>query len=520
MSINKHFADMDTPIVCGHASTDTKASGVVSGNTATLALPEANLVCVEYPGVVNNVDRMLDTIGLEKGVSKTYADSSKRLELLFRPKDPFCHPVYGNRYSSTNLLLRIRRRTRKGNSGETQISMEIVGLIGTTYKFQGMADFQYLATHNGPDGNQMSLYDKIILRKPEKKEFYDNPVPLFIPPPIFSRLDTAVDYYYRPDVFHCKETTLQSALLKDQLIAPNRARRPNNAIFVNFDDKTIPSEPLEAAVSSWKKIGVHHSDLQAEQQLRQLFEGRPIWSRNAIKTNINIHPEKMKHLLPYMAYYMLTGPWRSLWVRFGYDPRKTPEAKIYQVLDFRIRYGMKHGYTFNDMPVKPKRSAYHYSHPTTLNKAVPQAASVSDITLESPSSSGPKPATAKYLLKESVYIFREGMLPPYRQMFYQFCDLDVDKVKEIIHKNDGKEEVCDERDGWCLPHTPDELRNIISGMIQKHIQVKQPASSNPKPRRARPKTVDSGEDEDDEDEDYKPSDESDNEMETELADYM
>lgn len=517
------------PIASGHASSDTKAcetneeckdSGVVSGNTATLALPDANLVCVEYPGVVNNVDRMLDSVGWEKGVSKTYADSSKRLELRFRPKDPFCHPVYGNRYSSTNLLLRIRRRTRKGNNGETQISMEIVGLIGTTYKFQGMADFQYLATHNGPDGNQISLYDKIILCKPEKKEFYDNPVPLFIPPPIFSRLDTAVDYYYRPDVLHSKETAIQSALLKDHLIAPNRARRPNNAIFVNFDDKTIPSEPLEAAISSWKKIGVHPSDLKAEQQLKQLFERRPIWSRNGIKANINIHPEKMKHLLPYMAYYMLTGPWRSLWVRFGYDPRKTSEAKIYQVLDFRIRYGMKHGYTVNDMPVKSKRSAYHYSRPTTFNKAGPQPASVSDITLESPSSSGPKPATAKYLLKESVYIFREGMLPPYRQMFYQMCDLDVDKVKEIIHKNDGKEEVCDERDGWCLPHTADELRNLISDMIQKHIQVKQPASSTPKPRRARPKTVYSGEDEDEDDEDYKPSDESDNEMETELADYI
>lgn len=39
----------------------------------------------------------------------------------------------------------------------------------------------------------------------------------------------------------------------------------------------------------------------------------------------------------------ITGPWRSLWIRFGYDPRKHPEAKIYQVLDFRIRCGMKYG---------------------------------------------------------------------------------------------------------------------------------------------------------------------------------
>lgn len=48
------------------------------------------------------------------------------------------------------------------------------------------------------------------------------------------------------------------------------------------------------------------------------------------------------HLSP-CVFMQLTGPWRSLWVRFGYDPRKHPEAKIYQVLDFRIRCGMKYG---------------------------------------------------------------------------------------------------------------------------------------------------------------------------------
>ncbi|XP_051533042.1 general transcription factor 3C polypeptide 5 isoform X1 [Myxocyprinus asiaticus] len=523
-SITSNPASSET--VAGENRGESKESAVASGNTATLSLPETNLVCIEYPGVVNNVEKMLDSIGREEGVSKIYGDSSKRLELRFRPKDPFCHPVYGNRYSSTNLLLKVRRRTRKGNSGETQISVEIVGLIGTTYKFQVMADFQYLATHNDPDGKQVSLYDKIILSKPEKKEFYDKPVPLFLPPPIFSRLDTPVEYYYRPDVQHSnRETAVQSVFCKDHLIAQNRARRPNNAIFVNFDDKTIPSEPLEAAVISWRKLCVHTSDLKAEEHMKQLFETRPVWSRNAVKANVNIHPEKLKHLLPFMAYYMLTGPWRSLWVRFGYDPRKTPEAKKYQVLDFRIRYGMKHGYGVNDMLVKPKRSAYHYSRPTTVHRAVPQPASVTDIIQESPSTSRPKPATAKYILKESVYIFREGMLPPYRQMFYQLCDLDVDKIKSVIHKNDGKEEVCDERDGWCLPHTADELRNIISGMIQQVVRANRPASSTPKSKRTRPKTVDSGEEEDedeeeDDDEDYKPSEGSDNDMETEIADYM
>lgn len=69
-----------------------------------------------------------------------------------------------------------------------------------------------------------------------------------------------------------KDTALQTALMKDHIIAPNRARRPNNAIFVNFDDKTIPSEPLEAAVTSWKKLCVHPNDLKAEKQITQVCE--------------------------------------------------------------------------------------------------------------------------------------------------------------------------------------------------------------------------------------------------------
>lgn len=58
------------------AGTDVRNKGesqdavVVSGNTATLALSDTSLVCVEYPAVVNNVDTMLESIGGEEGVSK------------------------------------------------------------------------------------------------------------------------------------------------------------------------------------------------------------------------------------------------------------------------------------------------------------------------------------------------------------------------------------------------------------------------------------------------------------------
>ncbi|XP_035628124.1 general transcription factor 3C polypeptide 5-like isoform X1 [Oncorhynchus keta] len=507
----------------GSTSDETFTASVVPESSSTLSLSEDNkLVCVEYPGIISNVDKMLESIGGIQGMSKTYADPSRRLELRFRPQDPFCHPVCGNRYPSTNLLLRMKRRVRKGNPKETQISMDILGVIGTTYKFQGMADFQYLAVHSAKDGSHTSLYDKIILRKPENNEFFEQPVPLFLPPPIFSRLDSAVDYNYRPEIQH-KEGHCPPTVSRDNLIGLSRARRPHNAIFLTFNDQNIPTEPLEAAKVNWKRVCVHPSDIKAEEQLKEMFESRPIWSGYAVKANLDLHPDKLKLLLPIMAYYMVTGPWRSLWVRFGYDPCKTPEAKKYQVLDFRIRCSTKHGYTINDMPVKAKRSTFNYTLPITLNKAVPQAANVTDLPPEGPAG-GRSANITRYQLKDSSYIFRDGTLPPHRQMFYQLCDLDVESIRNVISRNDGQEEECDERDGWCLSHTSDDLRDIMSSMIKQVIRAKRsaPYSSGPESSITRRKTTESGEDDEEENEEdeFHPSEGSDNEMQTEMLDYM
>ncbi|KAL2298101.1 hypothetical protein Nmel_017063, partial [Mimus melanotis] len=365
----------------------------------------------------------------------------------------------------------------------------------------------------------------------------------------------------------------------ENLIGLSRARRPHNAIFVNFDDEEIPTKPLDAAVQNWKKVCTNPVDKKVEEELRKLFEARPVWSRNAVKANISVHPDKLKVLLPYLAYYMLTGPWRSLWVRFGYDPRKQPEAKIYQVLDFRIRCGMKYGYAATDMPVKAKRSTYNYSLPITVKKQGSHTVSVHDLKqgLGSAGTSGAKKSpSSRYKLKvsvtfyinilkylseigmfpgllvikgsankahgallgsdrlqtelqvgeESVYIFREGALPPYRQMFYQLCDLNVESLQKIIHRNDGTESECTERDGWCLAKTSDDLRDSMSLMIKQIIRSTRPAlfsnttsSEDGKEQLA----YESGEDEDDEEEeeeDFKPSDGSENEMETEILDYV
>uniref|UniRef100_A0A8C8D755 Tc1-like transposase DDE domain-containing protein n=1 Tax=Oncorhynchus tshawytscha TaxID=74940 RepID=A0A8C8D755_ONCTS len=79
------------------------------------------------------------------------------------------------------------------------------------------------------------------------------------------------------------------------------------------------------------------------------------------------------------------------------------------------------------MPVKAKRSTFNYTLPITLNKAVPQAANVTDLPPEGPAG-GRSANITRYQLKDSSCKFRYGTLPPHRQMFYQLCDLDVDRT--------------------------------------------------------------------------------------------
>uniref|UniRef100_A0A8C7DFE9 Ral transcription factor IIIC subunit 5 n=1 Tax=Oncorhynchus kisutch TaxID=8019 RepID=A0A8C7DFE9_ONCKI len=471
--------------------------GGVPGSSATLSLSEDNrLVCVEYLQCGQYVGNYW---GYTRGVQgeqpthdnqrmRTYADPSRRLELRFRSKDPFCHPVVGNRFQSTNLLLHVQLPKHKHLTplyhcmipfhclptlicAVVTLHCVFVDICCTLFIVAGMADFQYLVVHSAKDGSHTSLYNKILLRKPENNEFFERPVPLFIPPHIFSRLDSAVDYSYQPEIQH-KEGYCPPTVSRNNLIGLSRARRPHNAIFLNFDDKNVPTEPLEAAKFNWKRVCVHPSNIKAKEQINKMFESRPIWSRNSVKANLDIHPDKLKLLLPIVSYYMLRRcPWRSLWVRFGYDPRKTTEAKKHQVLDFRIRCSTKHRYTINDMPVKAKRSTFNYTLPITLNKA--SVCVCVRLLIK------PHILTAVYpvscLSRSHRTYFEMGPCPPHRQMFYQLCDLDVQSIRNMVFRNDGQEEECD---GWCLSHTSDDLRDIMSSMIKQVICAKRPGKTS------------------------------------------
>ena len=137
----------------------------------------------------------------------------------------------------------------------------------------------------------------------------------------------------------------------------------------------------------------------------QHFEERPVWTKAALAYCASqVEPTSLKYILTASAYYFTTGPWRNAWIRIGYDPRKDPSARFYQILDYRILQTLK-------SKVTPKRSYTSYTQPHKYGSAQRNKTSLIRHQQEAA-------ATESIRTKES-FAFYPGSIPKCRQMFYQ-----------------------------------------------------------------------------------------------------
>ncbi|XP_071947358.1 general transcription factor 3C polypeptide 5-like [Antedon mediterranea] len=452
------------------------------------------LVCVEFPGKVENVHNLMECFKGQETLSMVLADKNKKLSLYFRPNDPYSHCCTGEVVPTERILLKVyHRRLKKGSNTSNErgvkddIKTEIIGVIETSYKFKSFVDFQYLPMTKSSSNTCESILDKIVPSKLEDSSYFKRDVPLFLLPEVFSRTDVSCDYNYKQEkqVQRIKSKILHEA----HLVGTDRDRRNNNAIFLKFEDKGIPIEPMPAAVEVLKRYKLN-DDVN---MVKKLFEERPIWSRTSLMGIANLEFKNIKVVLPTIAYYFVTGPWRALWCKIGYDPRKDPKAKIYQMLDVRIRLSAR---TYNsdiafkaaaeNNSTKLPRSLFssrRYNHTCRLSK-----------------------------LPENHHIFKRDILPPFHQMYYQVCDLKDDELQKFVHANDGYEQSCDERDGWLLPDTFQKMRDLIHTLITLKIQEISDKETQ---------EIERNEDEDGEgDEDEEGDEEIDDEMVNEIMEYF
>lgn len=119
------------------------------------------------------------------------------------------------------------------------------------------------------------------------------------------------------------------------IVGMSRNRRFKHACYIPFS-LTNPI-PEKAQYQALKMLKFKFITNEQFNMIKEYLDRQPIWLRSSLAYETKIPRQKLKIILPSLAYYFTTGPWRLMWVRFGYDPRKDFTSRYYQTLDYRIR---------------------------------------------------------------------------------------------------------------------------------------------------------------------------------------
>ncbi|CAB5195742.1 hypothetical protein RhiirA5_270836 [Rhizophagus irregularis] len=402
-------------------------------------IPPKQIFVIEYPGYIKNINKVLHTLGSEKGLKK--AINEDLMELRFRPDDPFCHPINGDVIPTSNLLLKVTRRKKKQNktvnheeektSVKDDVNFDILGIISKTCRFRGMSDYQYVPNMNHPILEYRKALESLNVNKIMDFESIINNIKeeTNLPPPSFSRVECPMDYGYQQNTAVVKVLVKKGDGQPPSLKLINRSRRKKFiAISITYDIDNVPEEPPSESLKN-----IEQMPQESINGMRKLFEERPIWTRLALENNLPLNDKRnIKRLLPLVAYLMSNGPWRDCWIRYGYDPRlnKNKEARFYQLLDIR-----------------------NTRRPTKLGRAKRLLHIQEEATVE-------KDSTAKSGDSRPSHIF-DGTSTCRDIAVFQVCDITDPLLKRLIESSDSVQEFCDEHDGFYKHSELIKMRKVM-----------------------------------------------------------
>ncbi|KQJ82009.1 general transcription factor 3C polypeptide 5 [Brachypodium distachyon] len=307
-----------------------QSPSIITNGAVNGLLPGAEAFAVHYPGYPSSPARAAHTLGGLPTIAKVRSSKS-RLELRFRPEDPYCHPAFGEPRASTGLLLRLSRP--KGDDAPPRA--EVVARVRNAYYFEGMADFQHVVPvqaanvrkRNRPDCP--SSKDDLGRDKVGDLETDDEDAMMLIPP-----------------LFSIKDSPTKIALLASSNALSKSMQRGvvrhrwemdiEPTLALSFDIQAVPKK------INWEDhIPKKSPEWGWQMAMCKLFEERPVWPRQSLyerllDEGVQVSQGQFKSLLFKAGYYFSTGPFGKFWIRKEYDPRKDPESRIYQMIDFRL----------------------------------------------------------------------------------------------------------------------------------------------------------------------------------------
>nr|KMM67497.1 LOW QUALITY PROTEIN: transcription factor tfiiic complex a box associated subunit sfc1 [Coccidioides posadasii RMSCC 3488] len=384
-------------------------------------IPAREIVSVEHPCVVKNVDQAIGTLQRGPGIAEIWQERvliswifqildptrpHAAATLSLNPDDGMSRPLFSTSKPANNMLLRVsvpKRTGRKRKRGSQdpyvddarststisssdsgsldakqllrrlrdnagRYDVEVVGRIDRMHVFRGrvlwsadmgvdadedpgVPDFVYSTTAS-PFMTKfrenimpfecpflvLSRDAPLMLVPDEKLKEFDLDMSKgatsnvdIVPPPSFSLVEMPFKYTYRqnPSVKQALNPSGETMTINTQQITkvfthlvpcdvPSVPTEPN--------DKLPPIDTLDAALK--KTIGI----------LQKLFDDRPAWTRRGLRNHLTTNDQKytLRTAVPYVGYIFRSGPWRDAILKFGYDPRTTPDSRIYQTLMFRI----------------------------------------------------------------------------------------------------------------------------------------------------------------------------------------
>ena len=152
--------------------------------------------------------------------------------------------------------------------------------------------------------------------------------------------------------------------------------------FIGFGGAVRSENPRGPVPTRWKNCPPTHKGIQMIALLKSIFEVIPsiqklisiylsiylspvcsntstvVLSKSQLVSMLDIHGHVylFNDCLPYAAYSYTNGPFKGLWVRYGYDPTalENSGSRIYQVINFRISNVILHDLT------KKFAAIFHY----------------------------------------------------------------------------------------------------------------------------------------------------------------
>ncbi|EDQ92247.1 uncharacterized protein MONBRDRAFT_23213 [Monosiga brevicollis MX1] len=253
-------------------------------------------------------------------------DDKAKLTLALRPDDPYAHPLAATRSPNHHLLLKVTRRRNAPLSAASDVRVDPVGVVEAKFEFKEPADFQYIP--GLPPANQP------LFQPPRPEDDILHPgwleaeVENDMVPPVFCPAQPKNTYNFQENPIKGRVTIEQRHVRKTQ-------QKPGQ---VHFDIETVPAEPaMELSPTELTDA----TRAAAYERLKELFKRQPIWPLKGITEELQHDVDHstmgwlVKVPLRSVAYNFKSGPWRSLHIAYGYDPRADPKAHKFQTVDWR-----------------------------------------------------------------------------------------------------------------------------------------------------------------------------------------